>query len=75
MQGKKTLFLFYLPLNGGQLFTLLHSEWPKLYRVLTVLSAIRLRVDLISKRLLCCCCVVVLRPGKHLRSCRDGQLT
>ena len=22
-----------------------------------------------------CCCVVVLRPGKHLRSCRDGQLT
>ena len=23
----------------------------------------------------CCCCIVVLRPGKHLLSYRDGQLT
>ena len=30
-------------LNGSQLLTLLHSEWPKLYRVLAILSAIGLK--------------------------------
>ena len=28
-----------------------------------------------SSFLCCCCCVVVLLHGKHLRSCRAGQLT
>ena len=28
-----------------------------------------------GRRCCCCCCIVVYVHGKHLRSCRDGQLT
>ena len=42
--------IFFSLLNFFTL-TLLHSEWPKLHRVLAALSAIGLRVDLLFERL------------------------
>ena len=41
--------------------TLLHSEWPKPYGVLAFLSVV--------------VALLFYVHGKHLRSCRDGQLT
>ena len=43
------------------LLTLLHSEWPNLYGVLAVLSAIGLKVDLFLERFYC-------PSGKQTRS-------
>ena len=45
--GDEALPKWSLPLKDGFIFplTLLHSEWPKLYGVLSVLSAIGLRID------------------------------
>ena len=50
------------------LLTLLHSEWPKLHRVLAILNAIELRcfLDVIKQEILMarCCGSYVLNPSK-----------
>ena len=38
MGNSFAIFTFVFLLNGGQLITLLHSEQPKLHRVLAILS-------------------------------------
>ena len=52
-RGPATVFVTFLlscsPRSQFFPLTLLHSEWPKLHRVLAVLSAVGLRVKPISK--------------------------
>ena len=43
LTGEATLLIFVSLFIRGQLLTLLHSEWPKLHRVLAILGAIGLK--------------------------------
>ena len=46
------IFIFATISDQGRLLTLLHSEWPKLHRVLAVLSAIGLKERMFSPEIL-----------------------
>ena len=50
LKGKNLLLVKQiLRFYSGSCLTLLHSKWPKLHRVLAVLSAIGLRMGCLSK--------------------------
>ena len=70
--GKLTEIIFELTSNNYLIWTLVHGNIQNLNN--------KILQDIYGKFRygICCCIVVVLLfyvHGKHLRSCRDGQLT